>query len=64
MKTQKQKLDFTKHDIVELNDTHLITVNGGTSPSSLVCSRVIQSIIASIIRTTRDDDGIFEDDFE
>lgn len=41
MKTQNIKLNFKKDSIVELNETQLLNVNGGTSPLAL-------SILATI----------------
>ncbi|WP_156133139.1 class I lanthipeptide [Lacinutrix sp. Hel_I_90] len=54
MKTQNNnKLDLRKQSLVELNDTQLQDVNGGTSPiaitSSSVCLRVTIRVISVII---------------
>ncbi|WP_452603082.1 hypothetical protein [Pontimicrobium sp. MEBiC06410] len=65
MKTSKQKLNFTKHDVVELNNSQMLSVNGGTSPTTIACSIIISIIITTIPGDqgpTGDD--IFENDFE
>ncbi|WP_044401240.1 hypothetical protein [Lacinutrix sp. Hel_I_90] len=65
MKTQNtNKLEFIKRDLLELNDSQLLDVNGGSTPTTLLCS----IIIVSIITTIPGDQGptgdvIFEDGF-
>ncbi|WP_452599164.1 class I lanthipeptide [Pontimicrobium sp. MEBiC01747] len=65
MKTQKRKLEFNKSDVLELNNSQMLDVNGGTSPTTIACSIIISIIITTIPGDqgpTGDD--IFENDFE
>ena len=45
MKTQKNKLIFKKDDVVELNETQLLEVDGGTTPA---CVTLVAVFIASM----------------
>jgi len=65
MKTQKQKLEFHKNDVLELNDNQMLDVNGGTSPTHIICSIVLSIIITTIPGDQGPTgDEIFENDFE
>lgn len=46
MKNPKSNLDFKKQTLVELNDTQLQTVNGGTSKVCLLITSYIVSVVA------------------
>lgn len=46
MKTQNITLDFKKRALVELNDTQLQDVNGGTSKVCLLTASYIFSVVA------------------
>lgn len=48
MKTQNNKLTFTKDAIIELNDQQIKTVMGGTT---YVCSNCIPNPISDKLRT-------------
>lgn len=62
MKTQNKKLDFKKNSLVELNDSQLKGVNGG---SSWVCSIiVVVSLLSPPAAGSSLEDSIFENDFE
>jgi len=50
MKTNKKnKLDFTKNSIVELNDAKMNDVNGGTS---LLCWSIVTLVLSPISAVT------------
>jgi len=45
MKTQNTKLTFRKDSLVELNETQLISIDGGSSPA---CVTVVVAFIGSL----------------
>jgi hypothetical protein len=54
MKTQNNKLDFRKNSVVELNDTQLEDINGGSTPAcyglSLAVGWMVSRIISAITK--------------
>lgn len=58
MKTQKNKLAFTKHSITELNDTKLLEISGGTSPACAIATIAAAAAVAVAVINAANDLGV------